>query len=244
MLATAAKRHTAARIERRRSCMTRTVLFAAILLTISASALAQSSQLPLPVSRAISASQGAQTSYAFDFDYASGTENFTARFDPRSEPRLRLLSPGRAALSEDLRESFDYFAESITGVSWCAGPNMAHISNVRLLREDETSAVYSFQPTRESVTGAQTRRVVNHLRGELTLSKASPDITRIRLFAPRPFSPAIGANVEIYTLTMTCAAAPNGRQYAVEIAYESRGSAFGRAFSVHTTRRLRELRGV
>lgn len=224
--------------------MTRTALLAALLFSISASALAQSNQLPQAVSRAISASQSAQASYAFEFDYASGAESFSARFDPRSEPRLRLISPGRAALSEDLRDSFDYFAESISGVSWCAGANMAQISNVRLLREDETTAVYSFQPTRESVTGARTRRVVNHLRGELTLNKSSPDITRVRLFAPRPFSPAIGANVETYTLTMTCAAAPNGRQYAVEIAHETRGSAFGRAFNVRTTRRLREVRGV
>jgi hypothetical protein len=224
--------------------MLRTPILAALLLAISAFAMAQSNQLPQPLSRAISATQGAQTSYLFDFDYASGAENFSARFDPRAQPRLRLLAPNRDALSADMRESFDYFAETLSGVTWCAGAHMAHVANARLLREDETTATYSFQPTRESVTGAQTRRVVSHLRGEFTLNKASSDVTRIRLFAPRPFSPALGANVEIYALTTTCAAAPNGRYYGSEIVHESRGSAFGRPFNVRTVRRLRDVRGV
>lgn len=118
---------------------------------------------------------------------------------------------------------------------------MSNITNARLIREDDTTATYSFQPTRESVTGEQTRRIVNQLRGEFTVTKTTPDITRIHIFAPQPFSPAPLARVERYTLTSTCALAPNGRRYASESVHESRGSAFGRSFDTRTVRRTRNL---
>jgi hypothetical protein len=221
--------------------MTR-LLFAALALLVAAvGATAQTSQLPTLLSRAIAASESARAPYAFNLEYSSGAQGFTARFEPRAAPRLQRVSPRRDALSDDLRTDFDYFSENLSGVTWCAAPNMGRIADVRLVREDETTAVYSFQPTRDSVTGAQTRRVVAHLRGELSILKASSDISRIHLYAPRPFSPTIGANVELYTLTFTCAPAPNGRYYASEIVHESRGAGFGRSFDTRTVRRVRDL---
>ncbi len=80
-------------------------------------------------------------------------------------------------------------AEDFEGVSWCASEGMGHVADVRLLREDNVSATYSFQPTRESVRGEQAQRFAERLRGEVTVLKASPDITRVRLYVPESFSP-------------------------------------------------------
>ena len=104
---------------------------------------------------------------------------------------------------------------------------MGRVANVRLLREDETSATYSFQPTRESIRGEQARQYANRMRGEFTLSKQEPDITRIRIFVPQAFSPLPLVNIERFNMTITCATAPNGRHYVGEAVSEVRGAAFG-----------------
>ena len=211
------------------------------LMCLIASASAQTNQLPSLLQQAVSGTESSSASYAYDFEYSTAAQAFSAHFSPRSQPRLRLVSPAREALNGDMRTDYDYFAEHMEGVSWCAAANMSRITNARLIREDETTATYSFQPTRESVTGEQTRRIVNHLRGEFTVTKTAPDITRIHIFAPQPFSPAPLARVEVYVLTTTCALAPNGRRYASESVHQSRGSAFGRAFDTRTVRRTRNL---
>ena len=66
-------------------------------------------------------------------------------------------------------------AEDFEGVSWCASEGMGRVADVRLLREDETSVTYAFQPTRESVHGEQAQRFASRLRGEVTVLRASPD---------------------------------------------------------------------
>ena len=99
-------------------------------------------------------------------------------------------SPRRDDLSGDERRAFDRLAENMEGVSWCAGENMVRVGDVRLLREDEATATYAFQPTRESVRGEQAQRFADRMRGELTLIKANPDISHIRVFTAAPFSPA------------------------------------------------------
>jgi hypothetical protein len=217
---------------------------AALLIAIVASAAITTSHAQTPptaLSEVVRATHAARAAYAFDFEYSSNDQSFVARFDPRQTPRLRLASPARASLSDELSADLDFFIESMDGVTWCASEQIGNAEGLRLLRQDDNAATYSFEPTRESVTGDQTRRIVEHLSGEITITKSNPDISRIRLFALRPFSPAPLARIEHYSVTTTCAAAPNGRHYAVEIIREARGSAFGRAFNTRTVRRVRNV---
>ena len=206
-----------------------------------ASAKAQT-QLPAALSEAVAATQTARASYAFDLELVSAGQTLSAHFDPHLEPRLRLISPARTELNNDLRDTFDALAGRLEGPTWCAGPSMTHITGVRLLREDATSAVYSFQPTRESVTSEQTRQIVDHLRGEFTLLKETGDISSIRIFSPQAFSQMLGTSVELWSNITTCAVAPNGRRYASEVESNVRWSLFGRAGSSHVVRRTDHLR--
>lgn len=197
---------------------------------------------PAPLMQAVAATQAAKVEYAFDFDLETSKQNWRARFEPDAAPRLRLVQPTREELSGDERRAFDRLAENMEGVSWCAGENMVRVGDVRLLREDEATATYAFQPTRESVRGEQARRFADRMRGELTLIKANPDISYIRVFTPAPFSPLPLVRVDRVNVAITCQTAPNGRRYAAETVSDVSGSAFGQDFNERSVQRAHNLR--
>jgi hypothetical protein len=217
----------------------RTSVIAAVA-AFAAAAAAQSGGSTL-LANAVTATQAARADYAFDFDLDTSKQAWRARFDPRANPRLRLLEPRREELKGDERRAFDRIAEQMEGVSWCASENIARVDDLALVREDEASAVYSFQPNAESVRGEQARRFANRLRGEMTLVKATPDITRIRLYTPQAFDPMPLVRVEELNIVITCQAAPNGRRFAAETVTTLRGSALGQAFNERSVQRARNL---
>ncbi len=196
---------------------------------------------PAPLTQAVAATQAAKVDYAFDFDLQTSKQTWRARFEPNASPRLRLLQPARDELSSNERRAFDRLAENMEGVSWCAGENMVHVGDVRLLRDDEATATYAFQPTRESVRGEQAQRFADRMRGELTLIKANPDISHIRVFTPAPFSPLPLVRIDRVNVAITCQTAPNGRRYAAETVSEVRGSAFGQDFDERSVQQARNL---
>jgi len=193
------------------------------------------------LAQAVSATLAARVDYAFDYDVNTSKLSWRTHYEPNGSPRLRLLEPRRSALDGDERRAFDNLAERLEGVSWCAGESMGQIANARLVREDNVSAVYVFQPTRESLGGQQARRYADRLRGEFTLLKGDPDVSHIHIFTPRAFSPVPLVNVESVDVAIACERAPNGRRYAAETVSEVRGSAFGRAFEERSVQRMRNL---
>jgi hypothetical protein len=220
--------------------LVRTVVIAAAFAGLVASAVAQQAP-PALLAQAVAATQSPLADYAFDFDLETSRQNWRARYEPGGSPRLRLVQPRRDDLSGDERRAFDRIAEDMEGVSWCASENIGHVEQVRLLREDETTATYAFQPTEESVRGEQARRFVDRLRGEMTILKTDPDISRVRLYVPEAFSPLPLVRLDHLNINITCAAAPNGRRYAAETVTTMRGSALGRAFDERTVQRARNL---
>ena len=216
------------------------VLACAAVAIFAANAAAQSAG-PALLTQAVAATQAAKADYAFDYELNTSKANWNARFDPSATPHLRMVTPARDALSNDERRAFDRMAEDFEGVSWCASEGMGRVADVRLLREDATSATYSFQPTRESVRGEQARRFAERLRGEVTVLKATPDIARVRLFVPEGFSPAPLVRLDSLNVVITCQTAPNGRRYAAETTTVMRGNAFGQAFDERSVQRARNL---
>lgn len=216
------------------------ILACAAVAIFAANAAAQSAG-PALLTQAVAATQAAKADYAFDYELNTSKANWNARFDPSATPHLRMVTPARDALSDDERRAFDRMAEDFEGVSWCASEGMGRVADVRLLREDATSATYSFQPTRESVRGEQARRFAERLRGEVTVLKATPDIARVRLFVPEGFSPAPLVRLDSLNVVITCQTAPNGRRYAAETTTVMRGSAFGQAFDERSVQRARNL---
>lgn len=222
--------------------MLRTMTFTAIAASVAilaASAIAQTA--PAFLAQAVAATAAAKVDYAFDFELAAGERTWQARFDPAANPRLRLVSPAPRTLSEDEQRAFRRMAEQMEGVAWCAGERMVDAANVRLVSETAETATYAFQPTREMIRGEQARRYADRLRGEFTLVKDNPDISRFRIYLPQAFSPMPLVNVERLNVVVSCAVAPNGRHFAAETVSEVRGSAFGSAFNEHSVQRMRNL---
>jgi hypothetical protein len=213
---------------------------AAVTLGFAGWAAAQSAGAAL-LAQAVAATSAAETAYAFDMEIDTSKVNWRARFDPNATPRLRLVTPRRDELKGDQRRAFDRLAEEFDGLSWCASEHLGRVSGVRLVREDDTSAVYAFQPTRESIRGEQARQFAEQLRGEMTFDKAAQDVTRVRLYTPEAFSPFPLVRVDRANIVITCATAPNGRRFATETVTEFRGSAFGQAFDERSVQRQRNL---
>jgi hypothetical protein len=222
--------------------MFRIVLAATVaaLAVFTAFAAAQSGP-PVLLARAIADTQAAKANYAFDFDLETSKQTWRARFDPGTTPRLRLLEPRRDELKGSERRAFDRIAEQMEGVSWCASENLRRASDVRLLREDDETAVYAFAPDAESMRGQQSRQFADRLRGELTLIKAAPDIARVRLYAPEPFSPLPLTRIDELNIVITCQTAPNGRRYAAETVTNLRATALGQTVSERSVQRARNL---
>lgn len=216
------------------------LLAVAAVAALVAHAAAQSAG-PALLAQAVAATQAAKTDYAFDLELDTSETSWRARFEPGAAPQLRLVSPRRDELENDERRAFDRLAENYEGLSWCASEGMGRVSNVQLVREDAASATYSFQPTRESIRGEQARRFSDRLRGELTLLKAAPDISRIRIFTPQAFDPLPLVRVDHLDIVIMCQSAPNGRRYAAETTTAIRGSAFGQAFDERSVQRARNL---
>lgn len=206
-----------------------------------ASLAAAQNAVPALLMDAVAATQGAKIDYAFDFDLETSKQNWRAHYDPSTNPRLRLVQPRREELEGDERRAFDRFAEQMEGVSWCASEYMGRVADVRLVREDDVSAVYSFQPTPESIRSEQARRFANRLRGELSLTKATPDISRLRIYAPQPFEPFPLSRVDEFNIVIACQTAPNGRHYAAETVTTVRGSALGQSFDERSVQRAHNL---
>lgn len=205
------------------------------------SAIAQGAAAPSALTQAIAATTAARVAYAFDVELASSRLNWRARFDPSADPRVRLIAPARESLTGGQRRAFDNYAEEMEGLSWCANDYMGRVADVRLVSEDATSATYSFQPTRESIRNEESRRFAQHMRGEMTITKQSADITRIRIYAPQGFDPAPLVRLTHMSIVFRCVPAPNGRRYAGETVTEMRGSAFGQAFEERSVQRASNL---
>jgi hypothetical protein len=216
-------------------------LLAIVSVAVFAASAAAQNAGPTLLTQAVAATEAAKADYAFDFELDTSKANWRARFDPAATPNFRLLTPRREELDNDQRRAFDRMAEDFEGVSWCASENMGRVANIRLLREDDANATYAFQPTRESIRGEQARQYADRLRGEVTIMKATPDITRVRLFIPESFSPMPLVRVDAFNTIITCQTAPNGRRYAAETSTHLRGSAFGQAFDERSVQRARNL---
>lgn len=219
---------------------------ASLIASLSVAALCGASAIAQPtamtsLAAAVAATQAAKADYAFDLHLQTTDQNWQARFNPNNDPRLQLVSPNRDQLEGGARRAFDSLADQMDGVSWCASEGMDRVANVQLMREDAETATYSFQPTRESIRGASARQFADRLRGEVTITKANPDVTRVRVFAPEAFSPIPLTQLAAFNMVIECAVAPNGRRYAAHTQTEMRGTAFGQAFNERSTQRASNL---
>lgn len=225
--------------QRKRPMQVSRIVAGALALAMTGAAYAQT--IPSALSRALAGTPNVEAPYAFDIEVQHQDVSWRARFQHGTEPRLQLAEPQRQDLDETGRRVFDTYARALDGISWCASTNLARVEAVRVVREDEVSITYAFQPTAESVRSEQMRRYANRLRGEMTVTKEHPDVTLLRIFSPGQFSPMPFVTVHRFNFSMRCQTAPNGRQYAAVTTTEVELSAFGRDINQRTVQRVSNL---
>lgn len=213
----------------------------AFLIALASVASAQQNNTPPPaLLAAIAATQGAKVAYAFDYSFASAQANVSAHFDPKATPQLRLTGVDETQLRNDQRQMLNQLRQQVDGVSWCAGERMAHIAHAQLIREDATTATYSFQPTRDSTRG-QAAQYADRLRGEITITKSNPDVTAIHIFTPTAFDPIPFVHIANVDARVTCELAPNGRRYAAQTVSQTSGSGFGQSLDQRNVQHVTNL---
>jgi hypothetical protein len=217
------------------------LLIVVSILALAGAAAAQTA-LPGMLLAAVNATTVRQTDYAFDLQFDSSRHNWRAHFEPAgAAPKWRLFSFAPDSATERERTAFARHAADIDGLVWCASEEFGRVADVRLLREDADTATYAYQPTRASARTEQTRRYADRLRGEVTLTKSDPDVTAIHAYAPAPFSPAPLVRLTALDIRVSCAAAPNGRNFVATVETVARGTAFGHDFSDRSVQRIYNL---
>lgn len=211
-------------------------------LTLAAPLAAAQAGMPALLSSAITATVAAEAPYAYEVQVTSERGTLRYAFDPnaRGDARIRVISPAENTLDSRDRRLIEQAREDADGDIWCASRKLRDISDVRLLREDETTAVYSFTPSIDQV-GERGARYRQHIRGELTVHKPSQDVAAIRISTVRPFH-AAPARIDAITMNVRCEPAENGRRYAAEVNSTFRGSILGADINSRSTQRVTSLR--
>lgn len=212
------------------------------LLAANVASAQQAAPQPAPplLAQAVAATQAQKRPYAFDYDQQSSATvagsnapvapiNWRAHFDSAGQaPHLHLVAPPH--LEGANQQAFNAVAQKMTGLSWCASAEMGSAQNLHLVREDATSAVYSFQP---SAAMAGHGVPAQRLHGEMTILKANPDISELHLSLTQPFSPIPFSSINTLDIAIHCEIAPNGRRYAASSVTDLAGSAVGHTFTEH-----------
>lgn len=211
-------------------------------LALAAPAALAQGGLPTLLAAAITETVAAQAPYAYEVRVTSERGDLHYAFDPsaRGDGRIRMISPGESELDARGRRFLRRAREEADGDIWCASRKMRDITDIQLIREDETTAVYSFTPSLEQV-GEENASFRQHVRGEVTVLKGSRDVAAMRISSIRPFHASI-ARVDSFSMAVRCEPADNGRRYAAEVQSTFRGSVLGSRIDSRSTQRIVGLR--
>jgi hypothetical protein len=208
---------------------------------LAAVAAAQSA-LPMLMAAANSETAAVATPYAYEVTVESERGRMRYAFDPTrtGAARVRLLEPAEGALEQRDRDALARIREDADGDIWCASRKLGDITNVSLLRESESEAVYAFTPSPALARRPDGATMMRHLRGEAVVLKDSRDVRELRIYAPRPFHASV-ARIDAFDMRIRCEAAPNGRRYGAETRTAIRGSALLQAFNATSVQRVVNL---
>jgi len=219
-----------------------TLALGAVLLATSLTADAQPALPPL-LAGAISDTSAVASPYAYETSVESECGRMRYAFDPNAAgaARVRLLEPAESALQQRDRDALTRLRQDADGDIWCASRKLGDVTNVALLRENETEAVYAFTPSPALARRPDGAEMMRHLRGEAVVVKTSRDVRSLRIYAPAPFHASV-ARIDAFDMRIACETAPNGRRFGAETVTSIRGSALFQAFNARSVQRVSNLR--
>jgi hypothetical protein len=218
------------------------ILAACLLAAAPVSAFAQGG-LPSLFASAIADTVAVQRPMAYDVtvESARGTMRYTFNSSVAGDARVRVLSPAERELRPNELRTIQRLRHDADGDIWCASHKLLEATDVRMLREDDTTAVYVFTPSVEQVGGQMNAGMIRYVRGEATVSKVSRDVTAMRIYSVEPFHVSI-ARIDRFTLNIRCDVGTNGRRFAGQTETEIRGSALTQRIDNHVVSRISNFR--
>lgn len=183
--------------------------------------------------------------YAYDMIYETGEIRATGSVDP-SQPegsRVIVKTPAKADWPEDFEEGVAEIDKDADGDIWCSQFAEIIPADAELVSETGSTATYTFQPNADP-DDPDDAKFMKHIRGEVTIDTANPAITSFRMYAPKPFKPAMVAKVNTFQMTAKCTRAPDGRTYVEQFNMKVAGSAMMQSFEERMARTISNLRAT
>ena len=196
---------------------------------------AQASQLPPILEHALEQGELAnQIRWSFTQSFESGETNFRFRFIPtESEGAFTLLSPERLTgeseriytrLTEDPDPDSDLTHEQARIV--------IGDQDILIVEETDTLVTYAVAPNPWDDLDEAEAQMMEHITAELTIDKATEQVSRIRLYNHEPFHAMVVARVNRFEQVMTFAPEPvTGLPLMTSFRQEVEGSALFSRFS-------------
>jgi hypothetical protein len=220
------------------------ILAACLLAAAPIAAMAQSG-LPSLFAAAIADTVAQQRPVAYEVtvESARGTMRYAFNGAVRGDARVRVLAPAERQLEASELRTIQRLRREGDGDIWCASHKLLEATDVRVVREDDATAVYAFTPSVAQVGGPANAAMIRYVRGEATVSKASTDVTAMRIYSVQPFHASL-ARIDRFTLNIRCDLGANGRRYAAETETDIHGSALTQRIDNHVVSRISNVRPV
>ena len=179
--------------------------------------------------------------YLFDMLFDDGAKTFTFKVDQsRAEgDRVVSVSPPQTGLEGEEAKRFEKMKKDTKGDIWCNSFTESIPASAKRVSETGQTATYSFKPVADEE--GEMKDIVKYLTGSATLDKASGQILKFELSAPKAFKPAVVAKVDAFSMSVACKAAPDGRTHVDTFAMNVSGSAMMKPFSQTEKRRVSNL---
>jgi hypothetical protein len=187
-------------------------------------AAARAPGLPQPLKEALAKKEGPL--YAFDLQVKAGANDAKVRVDPGKPlgQRMTFIAPAREKLEAGFQKRMDRIERNTTGDIWCTAFAEHVPSEVKLLKETDTTLVYGFVPL-PGADDKQFAKAFKYLKGEVTIDKKDPAILHFKMYAPAAFKPMSVAKIDKFDLKASCQRGPDGRTHVQEMTMNIKGSA-------------------
>lgn len=181
--------------------------------------------------------------YAYEMTYSEADMVAVGKIDP-SQPegqRIQVSSPAESEWTDEFRDGLEEMEAETDGDIWCADFAEMVPDKVSALQERGDTVTYAFTPQAEADADKMEKKMMQKLKGTVTLDKNDGSVLAFNMNLPKPYKPAIVAKINAFEMAASCARAPDGRTFVESFDFKMSGSAMMQSFDEVVSRRITRL---
>ncbi len=181
--------------------------------------------------------------YAYEMKVVEDGFTATGKIDP-SQPegnRITVYTPSEENWPDGFADDLSQMEAETDGDIWCQDLGDMVPENAKLISETDSSATFGFVPVPDADADKDEAKMMKKLTAEITLDKADGAILSYKMWAEKPFKPAMVVKINQFQMDATCARAPDGRTYISEFQIDLSGSAMMQSFEQSEYRQITTL---